>query len=638
MDKTIKKAAWMIFVAVVAAGLFFSALYRFDNKYTHVSPQPIGGVLDLSGGELSEGKICFPIYDWEFYGGELLTPDDFAAGRPRGRMEYLTIGERASMTEGSAFGTGTYRLNLVLPETYQTYMLYMPEVFNSYRLYINGVMMLDMGNIDTGGMCVQNRAVTFGAEGRAEIIIAVRSTSHFYSGMVYPPILGTPFSVNMTRGISLLAATATAVAALICFVLSLWLGFRMNRKHAKFFALICVAAAGYTTYNVIHTYIPVTSELSYTFEIGAYYAMFMFVLMLSGMICSIPETWKRINTVVSAAVLAAAVSFSVFSSHITVEGRAFLSWIFAAYKWFTAADLMAVVIFGLGQNRENMSRALIFGAVFFAAAVVFDRVYPVYEPIYGARFIEAGGIVFIVILGSVIWREIMNAYYFGIVFAEQKRQMERQLYMQKEHYEWLMGKVEETRRIRHDMRQHLRVMRELLKQEKYDELSEYIRDTDEADSDNDTVTICSNVMIDAVLQYYRKLSIKHGIAFEARFSAPDQLPVSDGDLSVLLGNLLENAYEACERQNSVERSISVLGICDERNFRFRIINTASEAPRMDGRETLSSKRPGVGIGLRSVRSVAEKYGGLIDIGYSDGKFTVSVIIPIGAAKNEIAGG
>ena len=65
----------------------------------------------------------FPIYDWEFYRDVLLSPQDFENGRPDINMEYITIGERTSMSDSSAFGKGTFRLNLLLPEREQSYTL-----------------------------------------------------------------------------------------------------------------------------------------------------------------------------------------------------------------------------------------------------------------------------------------------------------------------------------------------------------------------------------------------------------------------------------------------------------------------------------------------------------------------------------
>ena len=614
--------------AVLSASVIFMVLYRYDNKFTYNSPQPIGGVWDLSREEFSKNSLYFPIYDWEFYPNALLTPLDFSDGRPDRYMEYITIGERTTMTKDSPFAKGTYRLNLVLPKTLRSYMIYLPEIFNSYRLYINGELLLDMGNIDTGEAEIQNRTVVFSAEGSAQIIIAANCTSHIYSGMIYVPTFGTPFAVNTARGILLLLVTAVTVIAFICFLLSIWLGLRTKQHYVNLFALLCAAVTGYTSYSIIHTYIPVSGMLTYTLEIVSYYAMFLLVILLHNRFCGLPILWKRTSFAVSVGICVLVLIFSAFSKFMTSDLRMAFSTVFTIYKWGVAANLIVSEIFST-YHKKRFSYPLLYGSTFFVVSLVFDRIYPLYEPIYSGWFVEISGAVFIVILGYIIWSNIMDAYSFSITFAEQKKQMERQLYMQKEHYDILGSKIAETRRIRHDMRQHFRVMNGFLNKGKIRELSDYINGIESTDYDLTPVILCQNVLIDALLQYYGNISLKHGIDFDARFSALKSIPISDSDLSVMLGNLLENAFEACRAQmdTDINPFISVHGSCNERNLKFRIINTMGKNPRQNGEEFYSSKHEGFGIGLRSVRSVVEKYDGFIDIIFENKKFSVSVIIP-----------
>lgn len=605
-------------------------LYRYDNKFTYNSPQPICGVWDLSREDFSKDSLYFPIYDWEFYPNALLTPLDFSDGRPDRYMEYITIGERTSMTKESAFAKGTYRLNLILPKTLKlkSYMLYLPEIFNSYRLYINGELMLNMGNVDTGDAKIQNRTVVFSAEESAQIIITANCTSHFYSGMVYAPTFGTPYAVNTARGVLLLLVTAVTVISFICFLLSLWLGLRMKQYYVNIFALLCAAMTGYTSYSIIHTYIPVSGMLTYTLEIVSYYAMFLLVILLTNRFCGLPLLWKRTSLAVSLVVCTLALILSAFSKFMTSDLRLVFSYVFTMYKWSVAANLIASVIFAI-YRKKRFSYPLLYSSVFFAMSLVFDRIYTLYEPIYSGWFSEVSGAVFIVVLGYIIWTDIMDAYSFSITFAEQKKQMERQLYMQKEHYDILGNKIAQTRRLHHDMRQHFRVIKGFLNKGKLLELNHYLNGIESTDYDLSPVILCQNVLIDALLQYYGNISLKHGIDFDVRFSVPKSIPISDSDLSVMLGNLLENAFEACRTQtdNNMKLFISVHGSCNEKNLKFRITNTMDKKPRQNGDEFYSSKHEGFGIGLRSVRSVVEKYEGMFDIIFENKKFSVSVIIP-----------
>lgn len=63
------------------------------------------------------------------------------------------------------------------------------------------------------------------------------------------------------------------------------------------------------------------------------------------------------------------------------------------------------------------------------------------------------------------------------------------------------------------------------------------------------IIICSNESINIILNRYQQLCSKNNIAFDVKISIPnDKLFVSINDMCVLIGNLLENSYEACMLQ------------------------------------------------------------------------------------------
>lgn len=576
--------------------------------------------------DFSDNSLYFPIYEWEFYPDKLLSPSDFNIKNEL-RREYFTIGERTSMTRNSAFGKGTYRLNVILPKHKKGYTLYLPEIFDSYKLYIGNELYLDMGDAENGRTEIQNRCVTFSASGQTQIIISANSSTHFYSGMIYTPVFGSPLAVSRATAIYNLLTVVIATMAFICFILSVWLGFRMKQHHIKIFALLCMAVTGYTGYSLIHTFTPVYNTLTYTLEIGAYYAMFLLVILLNNKLCDLPRLWKIINTSISVFVLITAVVFSLCSGHLGIDDRNVFSSIFTLYKWCFSANLLGSGIYAI-IVRQNFSAPLFYATVFFAISIICDRIFALYEPIYGGWFGEIGGLVVIIVLGYIIWSDIINAYHFNIIFAEQKKQMERQLRLQKAHYDTITDRIAETRRLQHDMRQHFRVMTGYLSHKSYDELLKYLQQLEGEDYVLPPVILCQNPLIDALLQFYGMMCLKEEIDFDSQLSASNNLPISDGDLSVLLGNLLENAYEACTAitDENLSRMISIHGSCSEDALKIQIRNTTDKEPKMRGNKFYSTKHEGMGIGTNSVRMVVEKHSGIMDIQTKNNEFRVSIII------------
>lgn len=626
-ESSAKKLIISVTAVILSAALLFVFLYRYDNKYTYGTPQPICGIWDLRNEAFANTSLYFPIYDWEFYRGVLLSPQDFENGRPDINMEYITVGERTSMSPSSAFGKGTFRLNLLLPEREQSYTLYLPEIFNCYRLYIDDKIMLDVGNIESGETEIQKRAVTFNASSRAQIILSVSSNSHFYSGMVYPPTFGSPFAVNTARGINTMIDMTITIICFICLLLSGWLSFFTKQKHVKLFVLLCATITVYTFYPAVHTFIPVSNMLSYTVEITAFYLVFLFIMQLNNNICKLPRVWRIINITAGACITIAAVCLSVFSKWIDIETRNVFSCVFEIYKWCFALDLLCTSIYAT-YNNVFPSRPLMYGTVFFFMTLLFDRLFPLFEPIYSRWFIEIGMFVYAAIFGFIVWSDITDTYKFNLIFAEQKRQMERQITVQKEHYAMISSKIEETRKLHHDIRQHFRVMQSFMHKKQYNELAQYLSEIESTEYEASPVTLCKNALIDALLQYYGTISIKREIDFDVRLSTLATLPIADVDISVLLGNLLENAYEACLciKNKNTEKWISVHGIFDTKTIKLQIKNSTDAITQKEWKKGLSSKHSGHGIGLRSVRTVVEKYNGIIDIINENGCFSVSIII------------
>ena len=73
--------------AVLAAVCAFSVsaflfLYENDNKYTSEGPRGENGILILDEQALHEHPVVFLTEGWEYYGGRLLSPEDFEKSPP----------------------------------------------------------------------------------------------------------------------------------------------------------------------------------------------------------------------------------------------------------------------------------------------------------------------------------------------------------------------------------------------------------------------------------------------------------------------------------------------------------------------------------------------------------------------------
>lgn len=285
--------------------------------------------------------------------------------------------------------------------------------------------------------------------------------------------------------------------------------------------------------------------------------------------------------------------------------------------------MLAVVIRPLGeylQLIETKNMRWEFGIIIFTTLFYFALEY-VCSTIYGNNngFGGEWGALqyqFLVLLLMMLYQIAI----YWLVFREsvrRKRDSERQrsLEIQKLQYEKIVGDMETTRRMRHDLRHHYNSLSEMLAAGKLDEMREYLSEvTASAMRMNDVY--CRNMAVNGLLQYYAGLARDEGIRCDIHADCED-LPVEPADLTVLFGNALENAVNAC-RKFPGDRWISVQVGTVQSSLAIEISNSC-QGVRLDRRyqsaegfspaEAFLSGRNGGGYGLRSISHTARKYGG-----------------------------
>lgn len=121
------------------------------------------------------------------------------------------------------------------------------------------------------------------------------------------------------------------------------------------------------------------------------------------------------------------------------------------------------------------------------------------------------------------------------------------------HCEEVENMYRQTRGWRHDYHNHIQTMKAYLSMGETEKLGDYLERLDEDLTTVDTVVKTGNVMIDAVLNSKLSLAKAKHIAVEAKAIVPSRLNISDVDLSLIIGNLMDNAMEACLRIEEEEK-------------------------------------------------------------------------------------
>ncbi len=180
---------------------------------------------------------------------------------------------------------------------------------------------------------------------------------------------------------------------------------------------------------------------------------------------------------------------------------------------------------------------------------------------------------------------------------------------------------------RHDYRNHIQNMKIQLSEGNYERLAEYLSELADDLDTVDTVIKTGNVMADAILNSKLTVAQKMNVRLNVKANVPEQLPMSDVELCSILGNMLDNAVEACGSLPEEERFMRVYIGRLKGQMYLSVQNSAGKVRKEKG-AYLSTKEGEHGYGLFRIDRIAKKYGGYVNRQNEEGIFATEIMIPL----------
>ncbi|WP_302549561.1 sensor histidine kinase, partial [Eubacterium ventriosum] len=231
----------------------------------------------------------------------------------------------------------------------------------------------------------------------------------------------------------------------------------------------------------------------------------------------------------------------------------------------------------------------------------------------------------VVIVSVMQFRAVRTEESF--VRAEEKAKRSRMLIeMQAEQYNMITEKIEKTRKSRHDIHHHINVVYQLAKENKIEQLIEYLEEYNKIDSTKEPMVYCNNSTVDAILNHYILLAKDNGIEVHLNVALPEELKIRDTDLCIVIGNLLENAIEASKKE---ENKRIKLRINRSNEYICMLVSNLYNGEIKKGHSGYYSRKrefKDTGIGLSSVSAVVEKYDGRMEVDHTNGEFNVFIMM------------
>lgn len=206
---------------------------------------------------------------------------------------------------------------------------------------------------------------------------------------------------------------------------------------------------------------------------------------------------------------------------------------------------------------------------------------------------------------------------------ETEEEVEFRMQVQRQEYEDICKKMEAGRIYRHDMRHHLSVLEELAKQGEMESVLGYLENMEEGLSKTEKEVYCENITINAVLSSSIGSAKDAGCVVSTMIDIPEEIPYDDIDICMVLANAIENAANACRKINEKEkRYIRILAKVHGRQKLIISVENSCEGDISFDRDGYPDVpvQEGHGIGLKSIRAIADKYNGCLRCECSGGEF------------------
>lgn len=229
---------------------------------------------------------------------------------------------------------------------------------------------------------------------------------------------------------------------------------------------------------------------------------------------------------------------------------------------------------------------------------------------------------------------VLAALIFFAVRAAIKRYSEKKLEsyqndLLQKHYNEVENMYRQMRGWRHDYKNHIATMKVHLDNQKYDLLENYLNLLNNDLMTVDTVLKTGNVMVDAILNSKLSLARSKDISVDASAVVPEKLIVSDTDMCVIIGNLLDNAIEACCKfEEKEKRFIRVyIGVL-KRQLYISVSNSVGGEIKKEGKTYITTKNADHGFGLKRIDKIVDKYNGFVNRQDETDVFATEITLPL----------
>lgn len=151
-------------------------------------------------------------------------------------------------------------------------------------------------------------------------------------------------------------------------------------------------------------------------------------------------------------------------------------------------------------------------------------------------------------------------------------------------------------------------------------------------SNEENVSNSGNSTVDAIINFKYATAREYGVDFRLKVFIPNELPIEQCDIGVILGNAIDNAIEAAKKCRNSKKVIDISMGVKKEAWIIIIKNPFEGVLKRDRNGKILSTKTNEyrrGYGLKSIERIVEKYQGEIIIDTENGRFSVTMVLNFG---------
>ena len=250
---------------------------------------------------------------------------------------------------------------------------------------------------------------------------------------------------------------------------------------------------------------------------------------------------------------------------------------------------------------------------------------------------QFGETTVLVVSWGIVLCQLALFYLVEVCLWEARQRNEKQTQQQTQ--ESLAHQFQEIKQVylnmrgwRHDYHNHLQVIKAKLAMEDEEGLRAFLDSLEQELDRVDSFVKSGNLMVDAILNSKLTLADTQKIQVTCKALLPKQLSIDDVDMCVILGNLLDNALEACTKLEVKDRFLRIYLAVRKCQLYMSVQNSAKQELGFEERHYITTKRGNHGLGMKRVQAVVDKYEGFLRLANEPGIFAAEVTLPLKAQQ------